>query len=80
MTSFKELKQKLTGKNTQENLPEPKTIEENLNSNLEYEECRYLMNLIAKSDFKGTDIQILYNIVLKLQTIIKDKLDSDGKF
>ena len=80
MASFKELKQKLTGKNTQENLPEPKTIEENLNSNLEYEECRYLMNLIAKSDFKGTDIQILYNIVLKLQTIIKDKLDSDGKF
>ena len=80
MASFKELKQKLTGKNTQENLPEPKTIEENSNSNLEYEECRYLMNLIAKSDFKGTDIQILYNIVLKLQTIIKDKLDSDGKF
>ena len=38
MASFKELKQKLTGKNTQENLPEPKTIEENLNSNLEYEE------------------------------------------
>lgn len=80
MASFKELKQKLSGKITQENLPEPKTIEENLNSNLEYEECRYLMNLIAKSDFKGTDIQILYNIVLKLQTIIKDKLDSDGKF
>ena len=80
MASFKELKQKLSGKITQENLPEPKTIEENLNSNLEYEECRYLMNLIAKSDFKGTDIQILYNIVLKLQTIIKDKLDSDVKF
>ena len=29
------------------------------------------VNLIAKSDFKGQDVQVVYNIAMKLQTLIK---------
>lgn len=45
---------------------------------LELEESRYLLALIAKNDFKGTDIQIVYNIALKLQSIIKENLTEDN--
>lgn len=45
---------------------------------LELEESRYLLALIAKTDFKGTDIQIVYNIALKLQGIIKENLTEDN--
>jgi len=38
---------------------------------LELEEAVFLLNLIARSDFKGQDIQAVYNSVLKLQETIK---------
>ena len=44
------------------------------NNTFELEEARYLLALIAKTDFKGTDIQIVYNIAVKLQSIIKENL------
>ena len=42
------------------------------------EEARYLLALIAKSDFSGKDIQIVYDTALKLQEIIKNNLDTNG--
>jgi hypothetical protein len=71
MASFKDLKNNLTGKK-----PEPKVWEEKEetpnNPTFEYEEARYLLNLVAQNDFKGQDVQVVYNIALKLQTIIKN--------
>ena len=55
--------------------PTPITEENNI---LELEEARYLLALIAKTDFKGTDIQIVYNIAVKLQSIIKENLTEDN--
>lgn len=69
MASFKELKNKLT-KGKEENQPQPKTIDEN--TQFELEEARYMLSLIAKSEFKGSDIQVVYNVALKLQTLIKE--------
>lgn len=68
MASFKELKNKILKTEAQKN-PSPKVLEEN--NQLEYEEARYMLNLIAKSDFKGQDVQVVYNIAMKLQTLIK---------
>ena len=45
---------------------------------LEIEEARYLLTLIAKSDFSGKDIQIVYDTALKLQEIIKNNLEDNG--
>ena len=45
---------------------------------LEIEEARYLLALIAKSDFSGKDIQIVYDTALKLQEIIKNNLEDNG--
>ena len=42
---------------------------------LEVEEARYLLSLIANTDFSGKDIQIVYNTALKLQEIIKENID-----
>lgn len=55
--------------------PTPITEENNI---LELEEARYLLALIAKTDFKGTDIQVVYNIAVKLQSIIKENLTEDN--
>ena len=58
-----------------EKSPTPITEENNI---LELEEARYLLALIAKTDFKGTDIQVVYNIAVKLQSIIKENLTEDN--
>jgi hypothetical protein len=42
------------------------------------EEARYLLSLIAKSEFSGKDIQIVYDTALKLQEIIKNNLEDNG--
>ena len=42
------------------------------------EEAQYLLNLIARSDFKGADIQVVYNIALKLQETIIEKNKING--
>ena len=78
MASFKTLKARLQGKKI---IPKP-TIEkdqnlEEENQNLELEEGRYLLALIAKSDFNGADIQIVYNVALKLQNIIKSYINTE---
>jgi hypothetical protein len=70
MASFKDLKNKILSSNQPEGI-EPKVLEEKDNS-FEYEEARYMLNLIAKTDFKGQDVQVVYNIALKLQTLIKE--------
>ena len=70
MASFKDLKKKILNSDQLEKV-EPKVLEEKDNS-FEYEEARYMLNLIAKSDFKGQDVQVVYNIALKLQTLIKE--------
>lgn len=44
----------------------------------ELEEARYMLSLIAKSDFKGSDVQVVYNIALKLQDIIKENQINNG--
>ena len=67
---FKDLKKKILNSNQPEKI-EPKVLEEKDNS-FEYEEARYMLNLIAKTDFKGQDVQVVYNIALKLQTLIKE--------
>ena len=74
MASFRNLKDKLQGKKTTKTSTTKKEqIQdiENKSSNLELEEVRYLLSLVAKSDFNGKDIQIVYNIALKLQNQIK---------
>ena len=81
MASFKDLKARLQGKEIP-NPPVNKKIEEKekflpLNKNLELEESRYLLTLIAKSDFSGKDIQIVYNVALKLQNIIKSYIKEE---
>ena len=71
MASFKDLKNKLQG------TPEEEELIIQNNNNLELEEARYLLALIAKSDFSGKDIQIVYNVAFKLQKIIENILNTE---
>ena len=64
MASFKDIKNLL--KKDDEMVIENKNLPQ-----LELEEAIFLLNLIARSDFKGQDIQAVYNSVLKLQETIK---------
>ena len=88
MASLQELKNNLSGKNPQISktssssskspkkiISKKKTSSENL---FEFEEARYLLTLIAKTDFSGKDVQIVYNIAVKLQDIIKENLTEDN--
>ena len=47
-------------------------IKKNELPQLNLEENKYLLALVARSDFKGQEVQIVYNIVFKLQEIIKN--------
>jgi hypothetical protein len=38
-----------------------------LETNLTSEELEYLFELIKKSNFPGTDLQVIYKIIIKLQ-------------
>ena len=58
-------------------LSEEKPLAETAKDSLELEETRYLLGLIAKSDFSGKDIQIVYNIALKLQNILTSHLNKN---
>lgn len=70
MASFRDLKKKIL-KNEEEPQIQPEIIEEPIqDSTFELEEARYMLNLVANSEFKGRDIQVVYNIALKLQEII----------
>jgi len=71
MASFKDLKKRIL-KTEEEPQPQPQNIiKKSINNTFELEEARYMLNLIANSDFKGKDIQVVYNIALKLQNILQ---------
>ena len=36
------------------------------------EECKFLLSKVAAMDFKGVEIEFVYNLILKLQEIYKD--------
>jgi len=65
MPTFQEIKQTVR-ESTQESLTQEIKVPK-----LELEEAKYLLALIARSDFKGQDVQIVYNIALKLQETVK---------
>jgi hypothetical protein len=79
MATFKEIKQNLTQKDNISNQSQifEEQIEEKIEdeNKFEYEEARYMLSLIARSDFKGQDIQIVYNLAVKLQNIIQNLKD-----
>jgi len=72
MAFFKDIKDQIKG--TDRNI-EVNSNTEMLDEDLTFglEEARYMLNIIANNDFKGRDVQIVYNIALKLQDIIKNK-------
>ena len=74
MATFEELKNKIKF-NKKSDLNVGEVLENNneltTNQIFEIEEARYMLNLIANSDFKGHDIQVVYNIALKLQDILQ---------
>ena len=76
MASFKDLKSRIQGNKVKDPIKVEKKQKEE-NSNLELEEARYLLTLIAKSDFNGKDIQIVYNVALKLQNQIKSYIEEN---
>ena len=84
MATFKELKDKLQGITPKKESPTEKPSDKNpvkketIDKEFELEEARYLITLIAKSDFSGKDIQIVYNIALKLQNMMKYHLDKEN--
>ena len=65
MSTFQEIKN-LAKESTQESLTQEIKVPQ-----LELEEAKYILALVARSDFKGQDVQIVYNIALKLQETIK---------
>ena len=65
MATFQEIKS-LAKESTQESLTQEIKVPQ-----LELEEAKYILALVARSDFKGQDVQIVYNIALKLQETIK---------
>ena len=87
MPSLQQLKNRLSG-NTEKITSKKQVLPKKLDktplipqpniSFLEIEEARYLLSLIAKSDFSGKDIQIVYNTALKLQEIISENLNKEN--
>tara|TARA_Y100001972_G_scaffold115746_1_gene152832 strand:- start:484 stop:726 length:243 start_codon:yes stop_codon:yes gene_type:complete len=77
MATFKELKNKLQGKTKNETKTKNEIEDKIEYPELEIEEVRYLLSLIARSDFNGKDVQVLYNIALKLQKTMAYCLDKD---
>ena len=85
MASLKELKNRLSGSPTKftpsstiNTSEQTEPIKKPEHMSLEVEEARYLLALIARTDFSGKDIQIVYNTAFKLQEIIKENLDKDN--
>lgn len=71
MASFKDLKNKILNKEEESQIQPPQHTKTVVDNKFELEEARYMLNLIANSDFKGKDIQTVYNIALKLQNILQ---------
>lgn len=51
----------------EEQVVEPKKSKQNGGVDLTIEEFEYLFSLIKNSTFKGTELEIIYSIILKLQ-------------
>ena len=51
----------------EEQIVEPKKPKQNGGVDLTIEEFEYLFSLIKNSTFKGTELEIIYSIILKLQ-------------
>ena len=79
MSTLKSLKDKIQGKiSPYDKVHKNQTLEiKDPKQGLEIEEARYLLTLIAKSDFSGKDIQIVYNVALKLQSTIKSYIKEE---
>ena len=60
MEDFKSLRSKAEGKN-------------NKKISLSKTELEFLLELIAKSNFEGRDVQIVYETAVKLQTLIQSE-------
>ena len=75
MPTLQELKNKIKFNQEDNQKPQIETpqvdIKVEKDNLFELEEARYMLNLIANSDFKGRDIQVVYNIALKLQNILQ---------
>ena len=75
MSTLNELKNKLKFKQESNLEFQSKVLEDNNevdpNYIFEIEEARYMLNLIANSDFRGKDVQVVYNIALKLQNTLQ---------
>jgi len=82
MASLQQLKNRLSGipeKKETKKFTSSKTKKTNIsNPILEIEEARYLLSLIARTDFSGKDIQIVYNTALKLQEILQENLNKEN--
>lgn len=88
MASLQQLKNRLAGipdepkKSTPKSklpLPTSETVSDSsTSSSLEIEEARYLLSLIARTEFSGKDIQIVYNTALKLQEILQSSLNKEN--
>ena len=61
-----------------EQIKEPAPVTADTDHEFALEEARYLLSLIAKTDFSGKDVQVVYNIAVKLQSIIKNNLTEDN--
>lgn len=85
MASLQQLKNRLSGKTIEEPTPKKIPLSEKITPtknislpSLEIEEARYLLSLIARTDFSGKDIQIVYNTALKLQEILQQNLNKEN--
>ena len=85
MASLQQLKNRLSGKTIEEPTSKKVSLPEKITStkdtslpSLEIEEARYLLSLIARTDFSGKDIQIVYNTALKLQEILQQNLNKEN--
>ena len=81
MAFFKDIKNKATTETTSspevnKELDIKPTEVNNPTSQFEIEEARYMLNLIANSEFKGRDVQVVYNIAYKLQEILQKNMSN----
>ncbi len=68
--SFKLIKNKVMGLLDKQKSKQKKDTSNQL-MQLSSDEIKYLITLIGKSEFKGTDLQLVYTITAKLQNQLK---------
>ena len=68
--SFRLIKNKVMGLLDKQKSKQKKDTSDQL-MQLSSDEIKYLITLIGKSEFKGTDLQLVYTITAKLQNQLK---------